>query len=207
MDNCPICDKKDCFIRRDYIRYRDGKNLGITDFRLFRSILLKDVRNWNLCKMEGGSGNAKKTMYLANQYGFASHSRDLVLPDLVRRLEEIGVEVWEPFARNNSLVDGPGNWAHDIAERNMQDIIDADGFFAVINGSPPDAGVMFELGVATALAKRYSFCLMTLGDPPITMSIRSTSWRSRGSRNTTGSVTFSHPSSLSGRNQKPCGLG
>lgn len=96
---------------------------------------------------------SKKTMYLANQYGFASHSRRLVLPDLVRRLEEIGVEVWEPFARNNSLVFGPGNWVHDIATRNMRDIIDADGFFAVINGSPPDAGVMFELGVATAHRK------------------------------------------------------
>ena len=42
-----------------------------------------------------------KTIYLANPYGFSTQQRALLLPPIVAALEELGLEVWEPFARNN----------------------------------------------------------------------------------------------------------
>ena len=33
----------------------------------------------------------------------------------------------------------------------MCDVEQADGFFAIVNGTPPDEGVMVELGIAIAL--------------------------------------------------------
>ncbi len=44
---------------------------------------------------------SNKTLYLANPYGFLSQLRESALPVLVKALEAVGVEVWEPFARNN----------------------------------------------------------------------------------------------------------
>ena len=35
----------------------------------------------------------------------------------------------------------------------MQDVRDADALFAIVNGTPPDEGVMVELGAAMALNK------------------------------------------------------
>ena len=35
----------------------------------------------------------------------------------------------------------------------MQDVRDADGVFAIVNGTPPDEGVMVEVGAAYALNK------------------------------------------------------
>ena len=46
----------------------------------------------------------------------------------------------------------PG-WAIKVAISNFRDLKDSDGLFAIVNGSPPDEGVMVELGVAIALGK------------------------------------------------------
>ncbi len=46
-----------------------------------------------------------KTVYLASPYGFSEQQKALLLPELVGALEGLGLEVWEPFARNNQ-VDG-----------------------------------------------------------------------------------------------------
>ena len=46
----------------------------------------------------------------------------------------------------------PG-WAYRVAQRDVQDVRDADALFAIVNGTPPDEGVMVELGVAIALGK------------------------------------------------------
>lgn len=95
----------------------------------------------------------KPTIYLANPYGFSRQQRALLLPPIVERLSGLGFEVWEPFARLIDLdIDKPG-WAREIASANAADVARADGVFAIINGTPPDEGVCFELGLACAFAK------------------------------------------------------
>ena len=65
----------------------------------------------------------------------------------------MGATVWEPFARNSNIdVSSPG-WANNVARANLNDLKQSDGFFAIVNGVPPDEGVMVELGLAIALGK------------------------------------------------------
>ena len=94
-----------------------------------------------------------KTVYLANPYGFSTQQKTLLLPLLVAALEELGLEVWEPFARNNQLDFSRPGWAYRIGQADFEDVKDADAIFAVVNGVPPDEGVMVELGMAIALGK------------------------------------------------------
>ena len=95
----------------------------------------------------------KKTLYLANPYGFSRQQREGPLAQLVAALESLGAEVWEPFARNGQVdVSSPG-WAYRIGQADIRDVRGADGFFAVANGCPPDDGVMVELGLAIAWQK------------------------------------------------------
>ena len=94
-----------------------------------------------------------KTMYLANPYGFSAQQRTRLLPELVQALEAVGAEVWEPFGRNNQVDRAVEGWAYTIGQRDMQDVKDCDAVFAVVNGTPPDEGVMVELGMAIALGK------------------------------------------------------
>ncbi len=94
----------------------------------------------------------KRTLYLANPYGFSTQQCETLLPPLIHALEALGATVWEPFARakqSGIATDAP----YRIAQSNRQDVRDADGFFAVINGVPPDDGVMVELGLAIAWEK------------------------------------------------------
>ena len=96
---------------------------------------------------------SKKTLYLANPYGFSRQQREGPLALLVAGLEETGAEVWEPFARNGQVdVSSPG-WAYRIGQADVRDVREADGFFGVVNGCPPDEGVMVELGLAIAWKK------------------------------------------------------
>ena len=96
----------------------------------------------------------RKTLYLANPYGFSAQQRSGPLAELVSALEEAGAEVWEPFARNNNTKDTDGTaWPYLVGQRDMRDVRDADGLFAVVNGCPPDEGVMVELGMAIAWGK------------------------------------------------------
>ena len=94
-----------------------------------------------------------KTVYLANPYGFSVQQKTLLLPQLVAALEELGLEVWEPFARNNQVDLTQPGWAYHIGQADFRDVAAADGIFAVVNGVPPDEGVMVELGMAIALDK------------------------------------------------------
>lgn len=94
-----------------------------------------------------------KTLYLANPYGFSSQQKALLLPPIVQALEALGVEVWEPFGRNNQLDGSQPGWAYRVAQADLQDVKNCDGIFAVVNGTPPDEGVMVELGMAIALHK------------------------------------------------------
>ena len=68
-------------------------------------------------------------------------------------LEDLGLEVWEPFARNNQLNFLEAGWAYRMARGDFRDVVESDAIFAVVNGVPPDEGVMIELGMAIALGK------------------------------------------------------
>lgn len=93
-----------------------------------------------------------KTLYLANPYGFSAQERSL-LPPLVQALEALGADVWEPFERNNQVDLSQLDWAYRVAQADRRDVEQCDGIFAVVNGTPPDEGVMVELGMAIALRK------------------------------------------------------
>ena len=95
----------------------------------------------------------RKTIYLANPYGFSAQQRELLLPGLVEALEELGLEVWEPFGRNNQEDKAKAGWAYRIGQADFRDVRDSDAIFAVVNGVPPDEGVMIELGMAIAFGK------------------------------------------------------
>ncbi len=95
----------------------------------------------------------KKTIYLANAYGFCSQHRELLLPPIVRALETLELEVWEPFERNNQIDFSEPGWAYRIGRADRRDVEQSDAIFAVVNGVPPDEGVMVELGMAITLGK------------------------------------------------------
>ena len=94
-----------------------------------------------------------RTIYLASPYGFSAQWKRLLLPEFVRALEALNLEVWEPFARNGQVNLAEPGWAYRVAQRDLQDVRDADALFAIVNGTPPDEGVMVELGAAIALGK------------------------------------------------------
>ena len=94
-----------------------------------------------------------KIIYLASPYGFSAQCKRLLLPEFVAALSELGLKVWEPFERNGSVdITKPG-WAYRVAQQCIQDVRSADGVFAIVNGTPPDEGVMVEVGAAFALNK------------------------------------------------------
>ena len=94
-----------------------------------------------------------KTIYLASPYGFSAQSKRLLIPEFVSALEQLGLTVWEPFKRNGNVDTNEPGWAYRVATQCMQDVRCADGIFAIVNGTPPDEGVMVELGAAYALDK------------------------------------------------------
>jgi len=94
-----------------------------------------------------------RTIYLASPYGFSAQWKRLLLPEFILALEALDLEVWEPFARNGQVNLAERGWAYRVAQRDLQDVRDADALFAVVNGTPPDEGVMVELGAAIALGK------------------------------------------------------
>ena len=96
---------------------------------------------------------ARPTLYLANPYGFSAQLRAGPLQEIVAALDAAGCEVWEPFARNNQISRAEDDWAYAIAQADMRDVREADALFAVVNGCPPDEGVMVELGMAIAWEK------------------------------------------------------
>ena len=94
-----------------------------------------------------------KTLYLASPYGFSDHWKLRLLPEYIQKLEFMGAEVWEPFSRNSDVDLSIPGWANKVACSNFRDLKNCDGLFAIVNGSPPDEGVMVEIGVAIALGK------------------------------------------------------
>ena len=94
----------------------------------------------------------KKKLYLANPYGFSKQTNKL-LYEFIHVFNDFNIEVYEPFQRTKNLIQKDGQWAYDIAQSNLDDLEKCDGIFAIVNGTPPDEGVMIELGIAIALKK------------------------------------------------------
>ena len=102
--------------------------------------------------MVGEANRCKRSLFLATAYGFAgSHmeGRHRVLRCI---LTALGAEVRAPLPIGEVDALTPG-WAWRVGRRHAEGVRDADGLFAVVNGSPPDEGVMIEVGMAVALRK------------------------------------------------------
>ena len=95
----------------------------------------------------------KKKLYLANPYGFSKQTKNLLF-EFSKIFNDLNIEVYEPFDRTKHLSQKDDNWAYDIAKTNFHDLKNCDCIFAIVNGTPPDEGVMIELGIAIALKKK-----------------------------------------------------
>jgi len=94
----------------------------------------------------------RKKLYLANPYGFSKQTKPL-LHEFIEIFNDLNVEVFEPLERAKPLTIEESEWAHDVARSNFHDLKECDCIFAIVNGNPPDEGVMIELGIAIALKK------------------------------------------------------
>ena len=94
----------------------------------------------------------KKKLYLANPYGFSKQTKTL-LPEFINIFQDLNIDVYEPFERTKHLISNQNNWAYELAKANLNEIKSCDCIFAIVNGNPPDEGVMVELGIAIALKK------------------------------------------------------
>ena len=94
----------------------------------------------------------KKKLYLANPYGFSKQTKTL-LAEFIKIFQDLNVEVYEPFERTKDFDSNKKNWAYELAKKNLNDLRSCDCIFAIVNGNPPDEGVMVELGIAIALKK------------------------------------------------------
>ncbi len=93
-----------------------------------------------------------KKLYLANPYGFSNQTNKLLF-EFINIFKNLNIEVYEPFERTKFISQKEGKWAYDIANSNLSDLKKCDCIFAIVNGTPPDEGVMIELGIAIALKK------------------------------------------------------
>ena len=94
----------------------------------------------------------KKKLYLANPYGFSKQSKKL-LYEFINIFNDFDIEVFEPFERTKHIIEKEGEWAYELAKYNYGYLKKCDCIFAIVNGTPPDEGVMIELGIAIALKK------------------------------------------------------
>ena len=94
----------------------------------------------------------KKKLYLANPYGFSKQTKNL-LQEFIKIFQDLDLEVYEPFERTKDLISNKNDWAYEIAKTNFEDLKSCDCIFAIVNGNPPDEGVMVELGISIALKK------------------------------------------------------
>ena len=60
----------------------------------------------------------------------------------------MGARVWESLTSNSSIdISSPG-WANKVVNSNFNDLRKSDALFAIVNGTPPDEGVMVDIAVA-----------------------------------------------------------
>jgi len=95
----------------------------------------------------------KKKLYFANPFGFSKQTKKL-LYEFIKIFNDLNVEVYEPFERTQRIIQKDDEWAFKLASHNLNDLKKCDCIFAIVNGTPPDEGVMIELGIAIALKKK-----------------------------------------------------
>ena len=78
------------------------------------------------------------------------------MPQFCQALESLGAEVWA-FERNNQIDLSKPGWAYRVARADVRDVEQADGFFAIVNGTPPDEGVMVSWALPLRSASRFLF--------------------------------------------------
>ena len=110
----------------------------------------------------------RKKLYLANPYGFSKQTKTL-LNQFIKIFNDLNVEVFEPFERAKPLL-RQSEWAYEVARSNFNDLNECDCIFAIVNGNPPDEGVMIELGIAIALKKEIFLFRDDLEIVPIAMN-------------------------------------
>ena len=93
-----------------------------------------------------------KKLYLANPYGFSKQTK-ILLHEFIKIFQDLNIEVYEPFERSKHLINNKNEWAYELAKNNLDDLKSCDCIFAIVNGNPPDEGVMVEIGIATAFKK------------------------------------------------------
>ena len=86
----------------------------------------------------------RKKLYLANPYGFSKQTKTL-LKEFIQIFNDLNVEVFEPFERAKQLSQQKSEWAYEVASSNFNDLKECDCIFAIVNGNPPDEGVMLSL--------------------------------------------------------------
>ena len=89
-----------------------------------------------------------------NPYGFSINEKTSIIPKFVKIFEDLDLEVVEPFSSSTEKIKNNKNWAYKIAQSNYKDLKRCDSIFAILNGNPPDEGIMIELGMAIALNKK-----------------------------------------------------
>ena len=94
----------------------------------------------------------RKKLYFANPYGFSKQTKTLIHA-FIEIFKDLNIEVFEPFERAKPLINQKSEWAYKVARSNFNDLKECDCIFAIVNGNPPDEGVMIELGIAIALKK------------------------------------------------------
>ena len=85
----------------------------------------------------------RKKLYLANPYGFSKQTKNL-LHEFIQIFNDLNIEVFEPFERTKRLIEQESEWAYEVARSNFLDLKECDCIFAIVNGNPPDEGVMIE---------------------------------------------------------------
>lgn len=73
---------------------------------------------------------SRKTIYLANPYGFSASAHRHLLPKLILALEDLGLEVWEPFERNDQVDFSKEGWRQHFYT-SITDIADLERPLAV----------------------------------------------------------------------------
>jgi len=94
----------------------------------------------------------RKILYIANPYGYSKQTK-IIIHEFIAIFNDLNVEVYEPFERAKPLIKQKSQWAYEVANSNFHDLKKCDCIFAIVNGTPPDEGVMIELGIAIALKK------------------------------------------------------
>ena len=97
----------------------------------------------------------KKSIYLANAYGFSKQQRETLNPTFIAALEGMGLAVVEPFVKNNLHLYDPKTTfdPYEVGQTDVREVRACDAMFANINGSEADAGVAVEVGLAIAWDK------------------------------------------------------